>query len=140
MRVLIPIDGSAAALTALERLLDKAGWYSTPLEIHLLNVQRPLPQNIGRFVAASALHQFHQEQGMACLQPAIDKLAGRGVACQSHVAVGEAAESIVNFARQHHCDQIVVGPRGLGALPGLLLGSVTTRVLQISDTPVLILR
>lgn len=140
MRVLIPIDGSTGSLAALERLLEKAAWFSSPLEIHLLNVQRPLPQEIGRFVGTEALHQLHHDRGMACLDAARERLAARGASCNCHVVVGNAAETIVHFARQRQCELIAIGPRGLGSLPGLLLGSVTTRVLHLADIPVLVLK
>lgn len=140
MRVLTPIDGSPESLHALELLLDRAGWYATPLEIHLLNVQRPLPQDVSRFIDAEALREFHHDAGMACLVPARDKAAARGNPCTCHVVVGEAGEAIVHFARQLDCQQIALGARGLGALPGLVLGSVTTRVLHLADRPVLVLK
>jgi nucleotide-binding universal stress UspA family protein len=140
MRVLIPIDGSDGSLAALDRLLDKAGWFGTPLEIHLLNVQRPLPQDIGRFIGAESLHQLHHDRGMACLEAARKRAAARGANCQCHVVVGEIAETIVHFAHQQQCELIAIGTRGLGSLPGLLLGSVTTRVLHLADLPVLALK
>lgn len=140
MRILIPIDGSAGSLVALERLLDRAGWFSNRLEIHLLNVQRPLPQDIGRFIASEELHQLHHDRGMASLDAARKLAADRGASCTSHVVVGDPAETIVHFARQQQCEMIVIGTRGLGSLPGLLLGSVTTKVLHLAEIPVLALK
>lgn len=140
MRVLIPIDGSAGSLAALDRLLEKAAWFSTPLEVHLLNVQRPLPQDIGRFIGSEDLHQLHHDRGMECLGPARERLTNKGVAGNCHVVIGDAAETIVHFARQQQCELIAIGTRGLGSLPGLLLGSVTTRVLHLADMPVLALK
>lgn len=140
MRILVPIDGSDASLAALDSLLDRAGWFATPLDLHLLNVQRRLSQDISRFVGTDALHELHREQGMACLKAARERVEARGQACRCHVVVGEAADCIVQFARQEHCEQIALGARGLGALPGLMLGSVTTRVLQLSEVPVLVLK
>jgi nucleotide-binding universal stress UspA family protein len=140
MRVLIPIDGSQGSLAALDRLLERASWFRTPLEIHLLNVQRALPQDIGRFISAENLQQLHHERGMACLESARERIANQGVTCNRHVVVGDAAETIVRFARQQQCEMIAIGTRGLGSLPGLLLGSVTTRVLHLADIPVLALK
>lgn len=140
MRVLIPIDGSAGSLAALEGLLARAGWFGSPLEIHLLSVQRPLPQDIGRFIGADELNRLHQDRGLACLQAARERVAAAGLAAECHVVVGDPAETIVQFARQRQCELIAIGTRGLGALPGLLLGSVTTRVMHLADVPVLALK
>jgi nucleotide-binding universal stress UspA family protein len=50
---------------------------------------------------------------------------------------GQSAHAIVEFAREHDADVIVVGTRGLGPVHGLLVGSVTHRLLHTSTCPVL---
>ncbi|HEX9811647.1 MAG TPA: universal stress protein [Burkholderiales bacterium] len=44
------------------------------------------------------------------------------------------------YAREKRCDQIYIGTRGLGPITGMLLGSVTTKVLHLSDVPVLLVK
>ena len=39
--------------------------------IHLLNVQPNLPRDIGRFINADTLREFHLESGMKALAPAL---------------------------------------------------------------------
>ena len=51
--------------------------------------------------------------------------------------VGNAAHEIAEVAAKEHTDVIVVGTRGHTLLRGLLLGSVTQRLLQIAPCPVL---
>ena len=51
--------------------------------------------------------------------------------------VGNAAHELVEVAAKEHTDVIVVGTRGHTLLRGLLLGSVTQRLLQIAPCPVL---
>jgi nucleotide-binding universal stress UspA family protein len=63
-------------------------------------------------------------------------LKSSGVRFEYHVAVGNHAEAIVAYAREKKCDQILMGTRGLGGLSNLLLGSVATRVLHLTDVPV----
>ena len=53
---------------------------------------------------------------------------------------GEEAQAIIDVARDEDADIIVVGPRGLGRLQGLLLGSVTSKLVQLADRPVLVVR
>ncbi len=51
---------------------------------------------------------------------------------------GDPTESIINFARQHHADAIVVGRRGRGRLSGLLLGSVSQKLVTLAPCPVIV--
>jgi nucleotide-binding universal stress UspA family protein len=52
-------------------------------------------------------------------------------------AAGGAAHKIADVARDEGADLIVVGTRGHTAIGGLLLGSVTQRLLHIGACPVL---
>ena len=47
-------------------------------------------------------------------------------------------QEIVDTAERLHCDLIVMGPRGRGALKSMLLGSQTLRVLTLAKVPVLV--
>jgi nucleotide-binding universal stress UspA family protein len=54
--------------------------------------------------------------------------------------VGPVAESIVEKALDTGCDLICIGSRGLGDLGRALLGSTATKVLHLSDLPVLLVK
>jgi nucleotide-binding universal stress UspA family protein len=53
------------------------------------------------------------------------------------IMLGGPAHSIAEIAAKADADLIVVGTRGHSAVGGLLVGSVTQRLLQIADQPVL---
>ena len=53
---------------------------------------------------------------------------------------GYAARNIVDDAKEHDVDVIVMGSRGRGDLAGLILGSTAHKVIHLTDRPVLIVR
>ncbi len=53
-------------------------------------------------------------------------------------AWGDPTQSIIDFARRHHADAIVVGRRGRGQLSGLLLGSVSQKLVTLAPCPVIV--
>ena len=140
LKILLPVDGSdnsSKAVTDFIRLLD---WYKEKPEIHLLNVQYALDGNVSLFINQADIKQYHQEEGLKSLQNTRDLLDQAGIAYQYHITVGDPAEMIVRFAAEKHYDLIVMGPRGKGNIQGLLLGSVTNKVMQLSSIPVLLVK
>ena len=55
----------------------------------------------------------------------------------THVGT-QPAHEIADIAREEEADLIVVGTRGHAAIAGLLLGSVTQRLLHVAPCPVLV--
>jgi nucleotide-binding universal stress UspA family protein len=137
---LIPIDESGSALLPLDWVINNLpAWRETP-QIHLLNVQPNLSRDIGRFINADTLKEFHLESGMKALAPARAKLEAAGITPETHVLVGEAAPTIIDFAESKHCTQILLGTRGHSGLAGTLLGSVAMKLVHLSRIPVLLIR
>ncbi len=136
LRILIPVDGSENALRAVRFLIRKSALFRDPLQIHLLNVQHPFPGTL-RGVHHEARKEHHDE-GLRMLVDARKLLDEAGVQYEHHVIVGEAPQVIARFVTDHGIDQVVMGNRGLGTVSGLLLGSVTTKVLHLVRVPVLL--
>lgn len=68
------------------------------------------------------------------------QVAASGVKCNTHMphaAAGKAARRIGDLAEELGSDIIVIGTRGHSAVTGVLLGSVTQRLLHEASVPVL---
>ena len=140
LKILLPVDGSECSKKAVADFIQLLDWYKEIPEFHLLNVQYPLDGNVSLFINQADIKQYHQEEGLKNLHEARDILDQGGIAYQFHITVGDPAEMIVRFATEKQYDLIVMGPRGRGGLKGLLLGSVTSKVMQLSGIPVLLVK
>ena len=142
LKWLVPVDGSDSAVRAVSHMIDKMQWFKQPIETHLLNVQHPMPygNRVTSAVGHDKVAQYHHDEGLAALAPTRAKLDAAGVKYVFHIGVGDAAETIAKYAKEKGCNQIVMGSRGLGAVSGLILGSVATKVIHLTDIPVLLVK
>ena len=139
LNVLVPVDGSAGAERAVDYALSLSGWGLAD-QIHLINVQYPLPGAVTTFVGSKAVSGYHYDEGMKALAPACAKLDAAKVPHQIHIVVGQPVETITAFCQELKCDGIVMGTRGLGKAAGLLLGSVARDVIAKADVPVTVVK
>jgi nucleotide-binding universal stress UspA family protein len=141
LNVLVPIDGSENALRALRHLISPASICRAPGQIYLLNVQPPVASGVVRlFLSREDLSGYYREESEKALAPARQELEKAGVSFQVEVRVGEVAETAVRYAREQRCSLIAMGTRGLGSVSNLLLGSVATKVIGLSEIPVLLVK
>lgn len=139
-RVLVPLDGSDYSDRVVDHLVRQ---FETegPMELYLLNVQIPVDSGHARmFVTPEDVGAYHREEGMQALKSARDKLDAAGVKYNWHVAVGHISGTIIQFAREHAIDRIVMGTHGRTGLTHLLLGSVASDVSRASGVPVTLIK
>lgn len=137
---LIAIDGSVPSLKVIDYVITEAASRTVKPELFLVNVQTPLSSDISRFIDEKVITDFHREAGNTALAQAKQKLDAAGLAYSAHIMMGEAAPTIVEFAKDKGCSQIVMGAHGFGSVVGLFLGSVTTKVVKLSSVPVMVVK
>jgi nucleotide-binding universal stress UspA family protein len=138
--LLVPIDGSAAALRAFEQALQSLRSRSSA-RIHALNVQAPkIHAWPSKLVSPDMINAELRKDGEQLLVPAAEMARAAGVACLSHVSIGQAVEEILAYAGRHGCDGIWMGTRGLGAVTALVLGSVALQVVHLAQVPVTLVK
>lgn len=157
-RVLLAVDGSAASQAAVEFL---AG-FALPAEagVRVLHVAAPEPMAAltvpgwptgarlippGPSLAGIAEWDRRQkaerdQQAQAIVSGVLQALKSARVRARGRVAYGDAAEVILRYTRTQKIDLTVVGARGLGAVRGWLLGSVSRRLVQHARGSVLVVR
>ena len=140
LKVLLAIDGSENALRAVSYLIKRASATKDQYQVSLVNVQYPLHGTVATFINGAQLKQYHHEEGLKALAPAQALLDGAGIAHTDHLFVGDPAETISRFAREHGCDEIVIGSRGLGNIGSLLVGSVASKIIHLSHVPVVLVK
>jgi nucleotide-binding universal stress UspA family protein len=91
-------------------------------------------------VGARIRTKIRREAGKA-LDAVRCEARARGVRCAGLRAMARAPwRKILATARARHCDLIVMGSHGRGALAGAVLGSQTAKVLSHGRIPVLVCR
>lgn len=140
LKLLVPVDGSENSLRLARYLVKWLGRLAEPVELHLLNVQPPLHGEVGMFLSREQMRDYHHDEGIKALQAVRDTFDAAGIVYTFHISVGDPPVLIVRFAHDQQCDQIVMGTRGLGQFASLLLGSVATKVIQLSDIPVMLIK
>jgi nucleotide-binding universal stress UspA family protein len=138
MKILIAVDGSKPSLKAVQLLVEHCDWYREPPVVELVAVHLPVPK-VGHLNKAQ-LERYYQEEGEGMLAAAKKKLDAAGIAYNAIVRVGPVAETLVKHAKDKRCDLIYIGTRGMSELGKALLGSTATKVLHISDVPVLLVK
>jgi YjbE family integral membrane protein len=140
-KLLLPVDGSEGSMRAVAQLIAMRDWYRQPLEVHLLNVQHVLHKDVGQFVGAAEVRDYHEEQGRQELAAACARLDQAGVPYRSHIVIGElAGETIAQFARENGIDQILMCTHGRSPIGEFVLGSVAKSAIQHAAMPVTLVR
>jgi nucleotide-binding universal stress UspA family protein len=142
MRILLAVDGSKYSLNAVQFLIDHGGWLRETPELDLVTVHLPVPKlpGMGAAVGKAQLDKYYQEESDSRLAAARKKLDAAGVSFEVHTLVGPVAESLVKHAKDKRCDLICIGTRGHTGLGGALVGSTATKVVHISEVPVLLVK
>ena len=136
-RILVPLDGSHLAETALPAAAFLAGQFQSNVTlIHLVEHNAP-----------PAVHSERHLTKPVEAQDYLEQVARRAFASSATVAshvhtaeVSDVARSLVEHAAELQADLIVMCTHGRGGLRGWLFGSIAQQVVSLGTTPVLLIR
>lgn len=149
-RITLAIDTSDASAKALafvltkfqpDRSTEEGG--RAPFHVSVLHVikRQPLAPITVRFTAPwIKSEQKVKDTARRLVDQTVQQLIKAGFTAEPVCKVGDPAEEIMNVASNRTADLIVMGAKGLGTIDRILLGSVSTRVVQYASCPVLVVR
>ena len=139
MKILLPVDSCAHTDRATRHVIAMAK--SGTHQVMLINVQ-PLidAPELRSHLPAHEVEAMQEARGGDALKSARALLDQAGVAYTPSVMVGPVAETIAKFAADQACELIVMGTRSAGTLQRLVMGSLTTSVIHLTDRPVTIVK
>ena len=141
--ILIATDGSELAQKGVDKGLALAK--ALGAKATAVTVTEPMTALlVGEATIALPLDDYDKAAAANAAQILADASAAAakaGVACATlHVKDQYPAEGLVEAAKAQGCDLIVMASHGRRGLSKLLLGSQATRVLTLSEVPVLVCR
>ncbi len=132
--IVLGYDDTVPAKRALERTAQLAkAFHANVIVVSVAPVLAPAAHGIGPVDPADP-PELHEEQ----LEHARVLLRERGVEVESHAALGDPAEMILDVAQARHADLIVVGAREVGLVQRLLGQSVSGAVERKAHCDVLV--
>lgn len=134
-RILVAIDASDYSRLILPAAIEVARKFGS--SIFVLHVAE---HDRGRPVLYSTESTAEATELVA---KSVKAIRDAGIQADGHVgdvAVGHVARDIVDTAKAFESDLIVMGSRGLSDVQGLLLGSVTHKVMHLAQVPVLVVQ
>jgi len=138
-RILVATDGSEGADRAVDYAARRAKADGADLLIVNVMGGYGLPDKV--FLAFTndqnvLLKELLASQSAATLTTARDRAREAGVSTiVLESRTGEVAQTIIDIAHEKKADAIVVGKRGAGRVAGVLLGSVSQKLVSLSPLP-----
>ncbi len=141
-QLLVPLDGSPTSEAALTHAIALAQTCGAALSVMM--VFDPFP-----YIAAAAEYGSYQVQlaedlrleAEQTVNAACTRARAAGLQVVPHVVeLQKVWQAVLDIAQSDKADLIVMGSHGRSGLDKLVMGSVTQRVLQHTQLPVLVVR
>ncbi|BBG24079.1 universal stress protein [Sulfuracidifex tepidarius] len=138
--IVVAYDGSEHANRALEIGIDLAQKYNAKLDvIEVIDTAMltgmglaPVPAEVVDQIYTKAKREVEMAKNKA-VQAGLSNVSGETLE-------GDPASSLLEYAGKNGADLIITGSRGLSTLKRIVLGSVSSRIVQESKIPVLVVK
>ena len=133
--IVLAFDGSEYSNRALQYAIKFAERFEAILWlVHIF----PHTSDLLGYEDYEKFYSKRKASGQALLDAAHQELSNTRLEVREELQEGPEAEAILDIARNCQADLIVMGTRGHGTLKGLLVGSVSRKVIHHSSCPVMV--
>ncbi len=140
-RITVSIDGSPNAEAALDWSIDLARKYGADLVIIAVAPIVPVYISTSEPYVPAGVPPSEIGRYREIVEAAVKKAESGGVPSVTGVSYeGVVVDEILSHLEQHPTDLFVIGSRGLSTAKRLLLGSVSSAVVNHAPCPVLVVR
>jgi nucleotide-binding universal stress UspA family protein len=140
MKILVAVDGSSYTKRMLAYLAAHDEWLGPHHEYTVVHAVPAVPPRAAAVLDKAVLKSYYDDEAEKVFKPIRAFFARQGLDASFSAKVGPAADNLVAAAEKGQSDLIVMGSHGHGSLSSLVLGSVATKVLARTRTPVLLVR
>lgn len=141
-KILVATDGSEQS----QKTIDETARIAAPLgaEVTVLSVvEDASSMNYASSIPEEVMRRVRQDQEKyysRAVEEAKASLAAKGIKTKSLVVKGDPVDVICKTAEEEGSDLIIVGRRRLSKLEGILLGSVSNKVMINAKTNVMVVK
>jgi nucleotide-binding universal stress UspA family protein len=142
-RILVPVDGSETAERGLQEALGLAKVCGASLVLLHVVEYYPMMMEMATSTTWEQVSSDLREHGRRVLERAHDAATAAGLASESHLedaAAARVCDVIVDQAREHRCDLVVMGTHGRRGVQHAIIGSDAERVIRMSPVPLLLVK
>jgi nucleotide-binding universal stress UspA family protein len=134
-KIVLAVDGSEYSHRASEYAKSLAERYEA--DLFLIHVFSHTSDLLG-YQDFEKLYSKRKSAGQAILDDAQKLLGSSTIKVHKELIEGSEAEAILTVTKKNQADLIVMGTRRFGAVKGLLIGSVSRKVIHLSACPVMV--
>ncbi|MEG6522691.1 universal stress protein [Desulfotomaculum sp. 1211_IL3151] len=139
---LLAVDGSANAKRAAAYLANLTQLIADLdiTVIHAVNIRREINRFSNNSTDISLIEQEAIDRGWQIINEQVAEFNKLGFEVKKQLINGDPAAKITEFAKLNNFSHIVLGSRGLTNLQGIVLGSVSHRILNLSHCPITLVK
>ncbi|MFZ0919137.1 MAG: universal stress protein [Candidatus Dormiibacterota bacterium] len=135
-KIVVAIDGSPFSDAAIAAAGGLAAKLRADVEVLHVHEHDLVPSKAGMSPDLETT-----EEANVVVAAAIERLKSNGVSANGHVlqsSTRDVPRKIIEFTNESGADLIIVGRRGLSSLTGMLVGSVSNKLIHAATVPVMV--